>query len=105
MTEEELFLGVTGALTAGGYRWHHVRRSDLAIQQGQSGFPDLLAVHPERGQVIVLELKSERGRVEPLQADWLDAFIACGIDARVVRPNDYQALVEELVGDRLLAWR
>jgi hypothetical protein len=101
MTEDELLEGVTGALTAGRWLWHHVRRSDLALQQGQGGWPDVFALHPERGESFVAELKADGGRLTPLQADWLDAFAACGIPARVVTPRDYDALVAELVGDRL----
>jgi hypothetical protein len=100
--EEELLEGVTGALTAGAWRWHHVRRSDLALQQGQSGFPDIFALHPERRLVFVAELKGDGGRMGSLQVDWLAAFEACGIEAGIVTPSTYDATVEHLVGDRLV---
>ena len=101
-SEDDLLRGITDALTVGGWRWHHVRRSDRAIQQGQGGWPDIFALHPERGETFVAELKAEHRRVEPLQADWLEVFGACGIPARVIRPAQYDATWRWLVGDRLV---
>ena len=54
MNEDELLIGVTDALTLGGWLWTHVRRSDLAITQGSPGVPDLWAVHYERRLFIAL---------------------------------------------------
>lgn len=72
---------------------------------GHSGWPDIFALQPTRGEVLVAELKTEHGRLEPLQSVWLQAFDACGLPSRVVRPADYDALVDELVGDRMLMRR
>lgn len=102
MAEDDMLVGITDALTLGGWCWHHIRRSDLALQQGQSGWPDIFALHPERGEVFVAELKAATGTVDPLQASWLDAFAACGISARVLRPDAYDETYQWLVGDRLL---
>jgi hypothetical protein len=107
MSEAELQEAIEGALAVGGWLFHHdlpaTRIFTGTHGSGMSGFPDIVALNPERGEVLVLELKSDRGRVEPLQAEWLDAFQACGIPARVVRPGDLDQLVRELVGDRLLS--
>lgn len=102
MTEDELLTGVCDALAAGGWLYFHVRRSDVGIVQGNVGFPDLACVHAERGLALFLELKAAAGRVAEWQQRWLDAMRAAGLDARVVRPTDYPALVNEIVGDRLL---
>ena len=102
MTEDDLIVGLMGALAAGGWRFQHVRRSDLGIVQGHRGLPDLIAVHPERGALLMLECKSDPGWLDPEQRAWVEGLRAAGVDARVVRPNDYDALVGELVGDRLL---
>ena len=84
MSEDDLLLGVVHAAQVGGWLVHHDRRSDLAIQQGMAGFPDVIAIHPERAELLVLELKSEHGRLTPLQAAWLDAFASVGITTRVI---------------------
>lgn len=100
MTEDELLDGIAGALASGGWLYQHVRRSDLAVLMGHVGFPDIVAVHGERGLFAMFELKTERGRVEAWQQRWLDALVAAGIDARVIRPADYDALLPWILGDR-----
>ena len=102
MTEDDLLTGLIGALGAGGWRYQHVRRSDLGIVQGHRGFPDLIAVHPARGHLLTLEAKTDQGWLDPEQREWTTALRAAGIDARVARPPDYDQLISELVGDRLL---
>lgn len=102
MTEDELLEGIVDALAAGGWLYQHVRRSDLAVIQGSVGFPDLVAVHPERGLLVFLELKSATGRVDPAQERWLTSLMVAGMDARVVRPEDYDETWQWLVGDRLI---
>jgi len=97
-----MLIGVTDALSAGGWLWTHVRRADLAQQMGQPGVPDIIAVHPQRRRLIVLELKTETGAYRPLQEAWLEAFRRAGVDARTVRPEDLHPLEDELLGDRLL---
>lgn len=57
------------------------------------GFPDLVLV---RDRVVVVELKSEVGRVSDDQAEWLGAFEAAGVLALVVRPSSFDELVAVL---------
>lgn len=97
MNENDLLAGVTDALTVGGWRWTHHRRSDRALMMGHTGFPDIFAVHPGRRKVLALELKTEAGRLDQRQREWISALLRAGIDARVVRPADYADLVDELV--------
>src|SRR5258708_7888899 len=99
MSEDELLTGLLDAAAAGGWLTHHIRRTDLGLEQGNVGLPDVIAVHRERRAIVVIETKSAIGRVEREQQRWLDAFRAAGIDARVVRPADYDATWEWLVGD------
>jgi len=100
MTEDELLAGVTDALTLGGWLWTHHRRSDLALTMGHTGVPDIIAVHPGRRQLLVLELKTEIGRLDPRQREWIAALLRAGVDARIVRPDDYDDLVHELLAYR-----
>lgn len=97
MTEDDLLVGVTDALTLGGWLWSHHRRSDLALMMGHTGLPDIIAVHPGRRRLLVLELKTETGRLDPRQREWLAALVGAGVDARIVRPADYDELVAELL--------
>ena len=74
-------LGLTG---------FHVEKS-LDVEKNRKnvsvkGWPDW-AIRGPRG-VLFRELKSQRGRVEPEQREWLDALAADGADADVWRPSD-----------------
>lgn len=97
-SEDELLATVTEALTLCGWRWQHVRRSDLAIVQGTPGFPDVIAV---RGpMVLALELKREDGRPTGEQVAWLRALGAAGILAAIVRPSDLDDLLLVITGQK-----
>lgn len=64
----------------------------LAFHSGDSrrdscaGFPDLL-IAGQRGHII-RELKSEKGRIRPEQADWISRLELGGADVAVWRPAD-----------------
>lgn len=104
MTEDELLDAITQAATFLGWRWMHVRRSDLAIVQGHQGFPDLCLAR--RGRVLFLELKRQAGTTSPDQDAWLSELNGGSIralsgadgwiDALVVRPDDLDAILAEL---------
>lgn len=64
--------------------------------QGDVGFPDLLLVHPNKGQMLVLELKSQRGKTTTSQDNWLNAFALAGIENHVVRPFDLEFITHRL---------
>lgn len=81
------------ARTLGFYVYH-----TADARRSEPGFPDLVAVHPTTGAVIMFECKAQRGRLRsssmtkrgrwlPGQADWLSAFQRAGIMAEVVKPN------------------
>jgi hypothetical protein len=90
MTEDELLIGITEALTFGGWRWTHIRRSD-GITVGNMGLPDIIAAHPDRDVMLAWELKTAQGVLMPDQAAWLIALGtgAPTVDARVIRPALY----------------
>jgi hypothetical protein len=54
--------------------------------RGHNGFPDLVLNHPV-GDLVVVELKSEIGRVSEGQVRWLNSFAASGIETHVWRPE------------------
>lgn len=97
MTEDELLTAITEAATLYGWMWHHVRRSDKALQMGNAGFPDLVLAR--NGTVLFLELKSEKGNETPNQTAWLNALdrrTEDGPDALVIRPRDLDAVLRML---------
>ncbi|MHC4592893.1 MAG: hypothetical protein ACYS8L_09395 [Planctomycetota bacterium] len=54
---------------------------------GDDGFPDWVLVRDDR--MIFAELKSEKGKVEPQQYDWLTAADnVAGVEAYLWRPSD-----------------
>lgn len=118
MTEDELFAGITDALTLSGWRWIHTIRSDGVCQgTGARGFPDLFAVHPTRSQVIAWELKGDDGRPTSDQWAWIGPLAVTStllvelagfsmhtenapvrFDARIVFPADYDHALDFVLG-------
>jgi hypothetical protein len=87
-----------------GWLRMHPLRSQLPAERGggwstnmsgEKGYPDLTFVHPVWGRVVILELKGQRGRLDPLQERWIKAWqramrrapkvVAC----YVVKPEDW----------------
>lgn len=64
--------------TAKRREWKYSHTYRALMQDGQwrttcaNGFPDLLLIRGDR--MVVFEVKSKTGRVEPDQEKWLDAF-------------------------------
>ncbi len=82
-----------------GWRVFHqlpARKADgswRSATQGDIGFPDLILC---RESLLVVELKSETGRISDGQALWIAAFTAAGIEVHVWRPSDWDQVVEAL---------
>lgn len=94
-SEDDLLTAVATRLTLGRWRWHHIRRSDLAGQQGDPGFPDIIAVRDTT--LLVAELKADRGRYGTGQAEWLADFARIDrVDVRTWRPGDLDAIERRL---------
>ena len=55
------------------------------------GFPDLVLLKP--GRLIVAELKSPKGRVEPEQKEWHDLFASVGIRVHIWKPTDIDDII------------
>lgn len=86
-SEEDLLVAVETRLTLGRWRWHHIRRADLAQQQGDPGWPDIVAVRGDT--LLVRELKAGGGRYETGQREWLEALAAVRrVDTGTWRPGD-----------------
>ena len=89
---QETVVEMARALKWRVYHTHDSRRSD-------PGFPDLVLVR--NGQLRFMELKREKGKLTPAQAEWLSAFswVAAhneGIHAGMFRPSDMERIKELL---------
>lgn len=77
MKESELQKKIATRLTANG--WFVTK----LIQTNRNGIPDLMCIR--NGNVIFLEVKTEKGVVAPLQEYMIDVINKYGVHARVVR--------------------
>src|SRR5688500_7334273 len=98
MTEDELLQAITEVATLAGWRWHHVRRSDKALQMGHAGYPDLTMARG--GELLFYELKRTGGKPTTEQWEWLDALAEAGVTAEVVEPADLDAVIRRLTRQR-----
>lgn len=101
-TEADLQRAIIDAARARGWLVAHFRPAQTAtgrwvtpVEADGKGFPDLILAHPAGG-FLALELKGPRGVVSPEQARWVDTMRAAGVDARVVRPGDLDAVLDSL---------
>lgn len=59
-----------------------------------AGFPDMVLCKPPK--IMFWEIKSKVGSVRQPQKEWIAALQGCGIEARVVRPKDWNYVVDTL---------
>lgn len=94
-SEDDLLTTVATRLTLGRWRWHHIRRSDRAVQQGDPGWPDIVAVRGDT--LLAAELKGPAGRYETGQHEWLEAFSqVTRVDIATWRPQDIDEITRRL---------
>ena len=73
-----------------GYLVYHTHNSI----RSEKGYPDLMCIRPPR--LIVVEVKTLKGRLTPEQKKWLEWFKACGVETYVWRPNQLEEIIEIL---------
>jgi len=99
LSEAYLDQQVLGIAHENGWKAYHVRDSRRVIQ-GDTGYPDWTLARD--GKVVLMECKTEAGRLEPAQVEWLEALGWPGFDDQwgqwglvtlphvyVVRPSDW----------------
>lgn len=90
---EKLFQGrVEQALKIAGWRVYHTWNS----MRSAKGFPDIVALHPKRKKPLVVELKTETGKLTPEQEEWLALFSDCGVDTWLLRPSMFDEFWEHV---------
>lgn len=105
MTEDQLLYAVLELSRMLGLRTAHFRSAwtergyRTPVAGDGAGWPDLIIV----GQrLIIRELKSERGRVDPEQTAWLALLGRAGVDAAVWRPAQW---IDGTIREELMALR
>jgi VRR-NUC domain len=74
-----------------GWAAYHTHDS----RHSEAGWPDLALCRPPR--LLLVELKSSRGRVSQAQRRWLDLLGQCpGVECYLLRPADWDAITEVL---------
>jgi hypothetical protein len=102
MTESELKSVVLNVARRAGWLIHHdlpaMSRSGrwATHVEGDVGFPDLVLLHPNAGQLLFVELKSEKGKTTTSQDNWLAALGLAGCENHVVRPSDLEFITHRL---------
>lgn len=76
------------------YHTHDSRRSN-------PGWPDLVLCRPP--EVLFIEVKTAKGRIRPEQQEWVDSLVACGLEAMIIRPADFDQIHERLARGRVKA--
>lgn len=92
MTEAEWQNWIVNLAKWLGWRVYHPKPAQLngrwaTHAQGDPGWPDLVLCHPKRGFVLV-EVKTDTGRISQSQRAWLDDLEAAGVECYVWRPRD-----------------
>lgn len=105
-TEREWTAQVMQLLHTSGWLAVHfrpARRLDgtwrTPLQGDGAGFVDIIAVRGDvsTGRCLFIELKSDHGRLSPLQRRWFDALHSVqAVEAYVWRPGDWDHIVEVL---------
>lgn len=75
------------------YQWTLYHTYDS--RRSNAGFPDLVLIKGPR--IVVVELKSDKGKLRPEQEDWLAKFRATPAEVYVWRPSDWDE-VQRVLG-------
>lgn len=99
MTEAEFQHAVEHLARLHGWLRFHARPAQVRPGvwrtpfSGEAGFPDLVLL---RERLLLVELKTERGRLTAEQRRWITTAQAAGIECHVWRPADLQAIADRL---------
>ncbi len=109
MTEKELTKLLQKTLKQTGWLGAHFHDSRREIKPNvfigdlsAKGFPDIVAI--KKNRLLVVELKSETGKLREQQPEWLDAFSDVGAEVFLWRPTHWKngAITQVLLSDKTL---
>lgn len=108
MTEAEFQSQAIQLLKCCGWRVAHFRPAQTRtgrwitpVQADGKGFFDLVAIHQRRRLILLVELKTDAGRLTPEQQEWQDCAAPLNGQTVVVavwRPRDWDAIQKLIVG-------
>jgi len=92
MTERELSNNIVKEAKELGWMVYRTWNS----MHSPAGFPDLIMIRHTR--LLAWELKSAKGKMRPLQQEWIDALSQVhGVEAKIVRPDNLEEAYKELI--------
>jgi len=103
--EESFQLAVIDLAHVHGWVASHFRKARTkrgwvtAVGADGKGWPDLVLCHERRGRILVRELKVPPNTCTPEQLGWLRVLRACGVDAGVWTPGDWDTIEDTLAPD------
>jgi hypothetical protein len=90
-TEKEFMARVVKLAKERGFKVYHTLNSRGCT----AGFPDVVLAR--RGSpLLIIELKTETGKLPPAQAEWIAVLLSAGVDARVWRPSSWPEIERTL---------
>lgn len=93
MSEAELQAAAIETAELHGWLWHHETDS----RRSGAGFPDVVFAKAPR--LMIVEFKTQKGRLTPEQQIWNDELERCTIiSSGVVRPAQLDGLQRKLAG-------
>jgi len=103
MTEAEFQQRVIDAANLYGWRSCHTRKATvragrIATPTSVPGWPDLVLWRPKLGGLLFVELKTDKGRLSPAQAEVLESLSSAGAVTAVWRPSHWHRITETLKG-------
>lgn len=99
LSEADFQRRVIDAATLYGWRHCHTRRATVrhgrvATPTSVPGWPDLVLWNPERGGVMFVELKTDKGVLSTDQQDALISLAKAGAYVDVWRPRDWERIAQ-----------
>ena len=101
-SEADLDSWLEDCLTLNGWTWKHDRPARTKDSwrtaiSGKKGFPDYPAARERDHRFILIETKSEDGKLSPDQQEWREILEKIpGIEYYLVRPSDRERIEEVL---------
>jgi VRR-NUC domain len=75
-------------------RWRHFHPHDS--RRSNEGWPDLALWRPETGEFLLVELKTQKGRLTRDQRRVIDELRTAGVEVHLWRPSDWAVIERRL---------